>query len=57
MIAYVVGFLVATAGLHVIGALVGYMSLRSARGSLLLRGSGLLIALIGVYFMVGAIYG
>jgi urease accessory protein len=57
VIAYVVGFLVATAGLHVIGALIGYMLLRSARGALMLRGSGLLIALVGIYFMVGAMYG
>jgi urease accessory protein len=57
VIAYVVGFLVSTAGLHVIGALVGYISLRSDRGSLLLRGSGLAIALVGAYFMLGAING
>lgn len=57
VIAYVVGFLVSTAGLHVIGALLGYMLLRSSRGALLLRGSGLLIALVGAYFMLGAISG
>lgn len=57
VIAYVVGFLVATAGLHVIGALIGYMALRSARGAMVLRGSGLLIALVGIYFLVGVFYG
>jgi urease accessory protein len=56
-IAYVVGFLVATAGLHVIGALLGYISLRSSRGALILRGSGLLIAMVGAYFIVGAMSG
>jgi hypothetical protein len=48
---------VSTAGLHVIGALLGYISLRSSRGTLMLRGSGLLIALVGAYFMVGALSG
>jgi urease accessory protein len=51
--AYIVGFLVATAGLHVVGALLGYIALRSTRGALLLRGSGLVIALAGVYIMSG----
>jgi urease accessory protein len=57
VIAYVAGFLVSTAGLHVIGALVGYIFLRSQRGGLLLRGSGVLIALSGVFFLVGALNG
>ena len=52
-IAYVVGFLVSTAGLHVIGALIGYILLRNQRGTLLLRGSGMLIALAGTWIMVG----
>ena len=51
--AYIVGFLVATAGLHVIGALLGYIALRSTRGALLLRGSGLAIALAGIYLVSG----
>jgi urease accessory protein len=46
--AYVLGFLTATAGLHVIGALLGYMALRSMRGALVLRLAGLSIALMGV---------
>ena len=52
-IAYVVGFLVATAGLHVIGALIGYIMLRNERSALLLRGSGLLIAIAGVFILFG----
>jgi urease accessory protein len=51
--AYVIGFLVATAGLHVIGALLGYIALRSDRGALILRLSGLAIAVMGVILVVG----
>ncbi|MBI5302105.1 MAG: HupE/UreJ family protein [Chloroflexi bacterium] len=56
VIAYVLGFIVATAGLHVIGALLGYIALRNSRGALILRVSGACIALMGVYFVstVGA---
>lgn len=52
-VAYIVGFLVATAGLHVIGALLGYIALRNTRGEMLLRGSGLAIAAAGVYLISG----
>ncbi|MGQ0600776.1 MAG: HupE/UreJ family protein [Anaerolineales bacterium] len=51
VIAYVLGFMVATAGLHVIGALLGYIALRSPRGAQVLRYSGVLIALVGVYLV------
>lgn len=57
VIAYVVGFLMSTAGLHVIGALLGYIMLRNDRGALLLRGSGALIALSGVFFLMGSLNG
>jgi urease accessory protein len=57
VIAYVAGFLVSTAGLHVIGALIGYIFQRNQRGTLLLRGSGVLIALSGVFFLLGALNG
>jgi urease accessory protein len=53
VMAYVIGFLVATAGLHVIGALVGYIALRSTRGALLLRLSGLAVAVAGVILVAG----
>lgn len=52
-VAYVIGFLVATAGLHVIGALLGYMALRSDRGNLLLRLAGVGVAAAGVALIAG----
>ena len=51
-VAYVVGFLVSTAGLHVIGALIGYILLRRERSALILRGAGLAIALTGIYIFM-----
>ncbi len=51
-VAYVVGFLVATAGLHVIGALIGYILLRNERSAMVLRASGAVIALLGVYIFM-----
>ena len=52
MIAYISGFLVATAGLHVIGALVGMMAIRSDRGKMAVRAFGGLIAVIGVILIL-----
>jgi urease accessory protein len=52
ILAYVLGFMTATAGLHVIGALIGYIALRNPRNALVLRVGGLVIALIGVYLVV-----
>ena len=34
MIAYIAGFLIATAGLHVVGALIGIQASRSKNGDL-----------------------
>jgi urease accessory protein len=48
---YVFGFLLATAGLHVIGALLGVTAKNSQAGELVLRSTGALIALIGVFFV------
>ena len=53
IVAYVIGFLTATAGLHVIGALIGYIALRSDRGTMVLRMSGALIAAMGVFILIG----
>lgn len=53
-IAYVVGFVMSTAGLHVIGALLGYIALRSERGVLILRLAGVLIGVAGVFFLLNA---
>lgn len=52
LIAYIVGFLVATAGLHVVGALIGIMTSRLERGQLIMRLGGLAVALIGVFLIV-----
>ncbi|MEO1166202.1 MAG: HupE/UreJ family protein [Chloroflexota bacterium] len=52
LVAYVVGFMISTAGLHVIGALIGFIALRQERGTTILRVSGIIIGLIGVYFLV-----
>jgi urease accessory protein len=51
ILAYVLGFMTATAGLHVIGALIGYIALRNQRSAMILRFGGLAIALMGVYLV------
>jgi urease accessory protein len=56
-IAYVVGFLVATAGLHVIGALIGYILLRNSRGAMILRAAGAVIAAMGIFIFAGLFTG
>ena len=50
--AYVAGFLIATAGLHLVGAFLGMMAERGERGTKILRLSGAAIALIGVFLIV-----
>lgn len=50
--AYVFGFLIATAGLHLIGALTGQMAVNTPRGASVLRYSGALIAATGVYLVM-----
>ncbi|MEL6149351.1 MAG: HupE/UreJ family protein [Chloroflexota bacterium] len=52
-ISYVVGFLVATAGLHVIGAMIGYIMLRNERSAILMRVSGVAIAAAGAIILSG----
>jgi urease accessory protein len=52
LLAYIFGFLVATAGLHVVGALIGLIVGRLQRGQLLMRIGGLAIALIGVLLII-----
>lgn len=49
---YIVGFIVSTAGLHVIGALMGLIGIRSSRGVKVLRISGACIAAIGVALVI-----
>jgi urease accessory protein len=50
--AYVFGFLVATATLHLIGALIGQIAVSTPRGANALRFSGVLIAIVGVYLII-----
>lgn len=51
VVAYVLGFLIATAGLHVVGALIGVIANRSDYGTTIMRVGGLTIALIGVFLI------
>ena len=53
IIAYVAGFLIATVGLHVIGALIGIMAIRSDSGKMVMRATGGVIAVIGVFLVMG----
>lgn len=46
--AYVAGFLIATAGLHLVGAFLGMIAEKQKQGVTLLRLSGALIALVGI---------
>lgn len=52
MIAYIAGFLIATAGLHVVGALIGIMAGRSNRGPQLMRLGGVFLVIAGVFLIV-----
>jgi len=49
---YALGFSLATAALHVLGAVSGYFALRNESGLKLLRLTGFFIAMSGVYFVV-----
>lgn len=49
--AYVNGFLIATAGLHLIGVFLGMIIEKSPRGTLTMRLSGALLAIIGVFLI------
>ncbi len=51
-IAYVSGFLVATASLHLIGVFLGMIAERKQEGTRLLRASGALLVVAGVILMV-----
>ena len=53
VIAYIFGFLVATASLHLIGALIGQMTISTPRGAAVLRVSGAIIAAAGVFLVMG----
>ena len=53
IIAYVAGFLIATVGLHVIGALIGLIANRNESGKMVMRITGGVIAAIGVFLVMG----
>ena len=53
IIAYIAGFLIATVGLHVIGALIGIVASRNQQGQMIMRITGGVIAAIGVYLVMG----
>jgi urease accessory protein len=55
-IAYSIGFVVATGGLHALGILIGVAN-RWPSGARLLRAGGAAIALGGVYFLTGHLVG
>lgn len=49
---YALGFSLATAVLHILGAVTGYFTVRHETGKRMLRLTGLFIAVSGVYFVV-----
>ena len=49
---YGLGFLTGTAGIHILGVVVGYFSNSTKRGAIALRTSGLAVAAAGVSFLV-----
>lgn len=53
IIAYVAGFLIATAGLHVVGALIGIMATRNKKGEMVLRVGGAALAVVGIILVSG----
>lgn len=52
-ILYATGFIIATAGLHIAGVLIGFISHYIPRGDVVLRILGAVIAAIGFYFLLG----
>jgi urease accessory protein len=52
VIGYVIGFLITTAGLHVIGAAGGLLILEQQRGGIYLRWVGMGVFLLGMYLCV-----
>ena len=53
LIAYIVGFLVATIGLHIVGALLGMMAIRNTRGTRTLQVAGGVISVLGIFIITG----
>lgn len=53
IVAYVSGFLVATVGLHIIGALLGIMAIRNPKGTRTLQIAGGVISVLGIFIIAG----
>lgn len=51
--AYVAGFIVATVGLHVIGALIAMIVERQKNGLFIMRAVGGVIAVVGIFLVIG----
>lgn len=49
---YALGFSLATAGLHILGALTGFFAVRNISGAKFLRITGVFIAVSGTYFVM-----
>lgn len=54
MVSYIAGFLIATAGLHVVGALIGISAIRSNQGKMWMRLGGVAISVVGI-FLIAAV--
>ncbi|GAB5491853.1 MAG: HupE/UreJ family protein [Phototrophicaceae bacterium] len=50
--AYIFGIIISTAGLKVISVMIGFITLRFERGTLILRIAGLVIMLAGLFFLL-----
>lgn len=50
---YALGFVTGTASIHLLGVLLGLLSEKIPRGTLLLRGAGAAIALVGLHLLIG----
>lgn len=54
-LAYGIGFVVATGMLHLIGITIGLVNQLGPKGALALRGAGVPVAALGLWFLVGAV--
>lgn len=51
-IAYIAGFLMATIGLHLVGALLGMIAERKENGAMIMRFSGVALSLVGIFLII-----
>ncbi|MEM9468849.1 MAG: HupE/UreJ family protein [Pseudomonadota bacterium] len=52
---YVVGFMIGTAGLHILGLAIGYFAKKAKKGEMLLQYSGAVIAGMGLHIILGMV--